>query len=181
MMRDADGKLISVTMYYVSRVTLVMSSRQRSSDTKHCWQQDPVLDHNQPGGTEIGLGVAFYVLPQDRELAREMYEAWVDQNDLRSEDESVVTPEVVGRGQLSKLGLILAQEFVSSHICTLRRFQLRSGPQSGPCLLVVFELTDAHHTSGRGTSSSPRVSARPLSRSLKAKSLATASSDSSRI
>ena len=40
----------------------------------------------------------------------------VDQNDLRSEDESVVTPEVVGRGQLSKLGLILAQEFVSSHI-----------------------------------------------------------------
>ena len=145
-----------------------------------------MLDHNQPGGTEIGLGVAFYVLPQDRELAREMYEAWVDQNDLRSEDESVVTPEVVGRGQLSKLGLILAQEFVSSHICTLRsvvlrRFQLRSGPQSGPCLLVVFELTDAHHTSGRGTSSSPRVSARPLSRSLKAKSLATASSDSSRI
>ena len=120
MMRDADGKLISVTMYY-----------------------DPVLDHNQPGGTEIGLGVGFYILPQDRELAREMYEAWVDQNDLRSEDESVVTPEVVGRGQLSKLGLILAQEFVSSHLCALRsvvlrRFQLRSGPQSGPCLLVVL-------------------------------------------
>ena len=58
----------------------------------------------------------------------------MDQNDLRSEDESVVTPEVVGRGQLSKLGLILAQEFVSPahiHIFIWRRVQL-------VCLLVVL-------------------------------------------
>ena len=40
MQRAADGQLVSVTMYY-----------------------DPVIGHDSPGGTGIGLGVAFYLLP----------------------------------------------------------------------------------------------------------------------
>eukprot|EP01045_Picozoa_sp_COSAG04_P010167 COSAG04_NODE_615_length_11914_cov_12.688447_8_plen_262_part_00 len=95
---------------------------------------DPVLDYNQPGGLRMGLTTAFYILPQDRELAREIYEAWVKANDLRGEPDIPLFAEgdrtstsVVPNRELSKPGLLLAQEFgdelVASRLRTLLDIQ----------------------------------------------------------
>ncbi len=97
MQRTADGQLVSVTMYY-----------------------DPVIEHNNPGGTGIGLGLAFYLLPYQPEVAREMFDAWVKENDL-SNPSVKVTPAMVSAGQLSRLGLILAQEFGEAEIASKLR------------------------------------------------------------
>ena len=49
MLRDKTGKLVAATMYY-----------------------DPVLDYNHALDAKMGLGVAWYTLPQSPELARAM-------------------------------------------------------------------------------------------------------------
>lgn len=49
MLRDNTGKLVAATMYY-----------------------DPVLDYNHALDAKMGLGVAWYTLPQSPELARAM-------------------------------------------------------------------------------------------------------------
>ena len=33
---------------------------------------DPIIEHNSPGGTPMGLGIAFYLLPYEPDCAREM-------------------------------------------------------------------------------------------------------------
>jgi hypothetical protein len=80
---------------------------------------DPVVEHNNPGGTMLGLGVAFYTLPQDRELAWEMYRAVVAENGWAGSDNdggNDDAPEALfrslgGGSQLAKCALLLAQEF----------------------------------------------------------------------
>ena len=97
MQRTPDGQLVSCTMYY-----------------------DPVVDHNNPGGTTMGLGIAFYLLPYEQGAAREMYEAWVMEHDLRN-PAVPATMTILGTSQLGKLGLILAQEFGDEEVaCKLR-------------------------------------------------------------
>jgi hypothetical protein len=59
MQRTPEGELVSVTMYY-----------------------DPIIEFNNPGGTGIGLGVAFYLLPYEPDVAREMFEAWCGKRHL---------------------------------------------------------------------------------------------------
>ena len=63
----------------------------------------------------MGLGVAFYLLPYEPACAREMYEAWVAEKDLRNHAVEA-SPAMLGTSQFAKLGLILAQEFGDSSV-----------------------------------------------------------------
>ena len=120
MQRSPDGELVSCTMYY-----------------------DPVIEHNNPGGTTMGLGIAFYLLPYESDVAREMFEAWVSEMDLRN-PAVAVTPKMVGTNGLGKLGLILAQEFgdvaVASSKHTSNPYHTSTTRNVADRLLVSTEL-----------------------------------------
>jgi len=86
MLRDKAGKLIAATMYY-----------------------DPVLDYNHALDAKMGLGVAWYTLPQSPELARAMYDAAVESFGWR--DVSKPIPAVdPGSFRWAVLGMLCARE-----------------------------------------------------------------------
>lgn len=90
MPRDAAGKVVGATMYY-----------------------DPVLDHNHISDAIMGLGAAWYALPQAPELAREMYEAAVEQAGWRDPETDVGM--TVARARMYTLGLVVARE-LNDHV-----------------------------------------------------------------
>ena len=82
---------------------------------------DPELDyHNQAAGIFIGFGVAWYVLPQDPVLARELYDA------VKTVTGWPGTKPNPGNGLehahlMSILGLLLAQEFGDEQVVNFLR------------------------------------------------------------
>jgi len=85
LQRDAaSGRISKVTMYF-----------------------DPTLHRHLAHNTFIGLGVAWYLVPQDEALARELYLAAVAQAGWRDRSK----PAVGNVLMFAILGLLLAQEF----------------------------------------------------------------------
>jgi len=86
MLRDKTGKLVAATMYY-----------------------DPVLDYNHALDAKMGLGVAWYTLPQSPELARAMYDAAVDSFGWRDVSKPIATIEPASV-RWAVLGMLCARE-----------------------------------------------------------------------
>ncbi|MEE2777497.1 MAG: hypothetical protein VYE73_12145 [Acidobacteriota bacterium] len=77
-----DGRLETMALYY-----------------------DPLIDHVHDGGPGGGMGVAWYMLPQNRQLAELLYTAAVET--LGWNDPS---KPVAGQGRSLSMGLVMAQE-----------------------------------------------------------------------
>ena len=96
---------------------------------------DPVLDIDVNGGQgadglTIGLGIAWYVLPagpDGRALAKDLYDAWVAAVGL-DDPVAEVQPQMLAGSNVSKLALLLAQEFgmaeLASKIRTVMELQV---------------------------------------------------------
>lgn len=93
MLRDKAGKLIAATMYY-----------------------DPVLDYNHALDAKMGLGVAWYTLPQSPELARAMYVTILTHPLLRGSFTREELP-IIFLSVGSKLPLPIYADNRALHIC----------------------------------------------------------------
>ena len=78
---------------------------------------DPTVQRHMAHNNSIGLGVAWYMVPQDEALARELYLAAVTQAGWRDRSGPAVGSVVM----FSILGLLLAQEFGDTEVAEYLR------------------------------------------------------------
>mmetsp|Transcript_29165 Transcript_29165/g.76359 ORF Transcript_29165/g.76359 Transcript_29165/m.76359 type:complete len:242 (-) Transcript_29165:145-870(-) len=92
---------------------------------------DPVLDHNHAPNAAMGLGVAWYTLPQDPAYARQLYDAAI--REARWDDSRLpIKPRSPASYRSMTLGLVLAIEFGDDVVAAKLRSALEAVAEPRP-------------------------------------------------